>query len=372
MEASTSTLYAAPEPVEVSADARLEARGVDDQVSLTAREASYTVVSLVPAVNESMLRELPSWVVAGESGNDGGPLLPEAMEIHLALPESVTERTRALSQQLVEGQPTDYDKALAIEQYLRQYVYDLEVSEPPDDVTDVADYFLFELQRGYCDYYATAFVVLARLAGLPARFATGFTAGQWNAVEGVWVISEGDAHSWPEVYFPDAGWIPFEPTAGRASLVRTALPQFNSNAAPPPVVPAAPVERDERRWDWQQVVWLVPILVVLWGAVMGWQWWQRRREDPWHAILKWGSRIGRPMDAGETVLEYGEGLAGFVLHRQTHTPDAGRIAAREIQAVSLEVNRMHYGRIDERPVARRVLEERWQRLRSYLPLVRFS
>jgi hypothetical protein len=82
--------------------------------------------------------------------------------------------------------------------------------------------------------------------------------------------------------------------------------------------------------------------------------------------------VGRPMDAGETVLEYGEGLAGYVVDRPSNTPDAGRIAAREIQAVSVEVNRVQYGRVDERTGAKRALEEHWQRLRSYLPLVRFN
>ncbi|MCC6456500.1 MAG: hypothetical protein IT328_16205 [Caldilineaceae bacterium] len=371
MEVSTSTLYAAPEPVEVSTDTRLAMRSDDDQVTLYAREPSYTVVSLVPALDESMLRALPSWVGVGEVATESGVPLPEAMALHLSLPETVTERTRELAAQLVTGQETAYDKALAIEQYLRQYTYDLEVSEPPEDIADVADYFLFELQRGYCDYYATAFVVLARLAGLPTRFATGFAVGQWNPVDGVWVITESEAHSWPEVYFPEAGWVAFEPTAGRASLVRTALPQTSRSTSPPPIVPAAAAERQEPKWNWQQLVWLVLLLGLIWAAVLAWQWWRRRREDPWHAVLQWGSRVGRPMDAGETVLEYGEGLAGYVVQHPSKTPDAGRIAAREIQAVSVEVNRVHYGRVDERSSAKRALEEHWRRLRSYLPLVRF-
>jgi hypothetical protein len=78
------------------------------------------------------------------------------------------------------------------------------------------------------------------------------------------------------------------------------------------------------------------------------------------------------MDAGETVLEYGDGLAGYVLGHQAHSSDAGRIAAREIQAVSEDVTRVHYGRQNERSGAKQALEERWARLRSYLPLVRLT
>jgi hypothetical protein len=295
------------------------------------------------------------------------------METHLSLPESITERTRNLTEQVTAGQETMYDKALAIEQYLRQYEYDLEVPAPPDDVDDVADYFLFDLQRGYCDYYATAFVVMARLAGLPTRFATGFAVGQWDPMEGVWIITEAQAHSWPEVYFPQVGWIAFEPTAARSTLVRTALPQQPSmGALPPPIATPEPTQEVTGPiWNWQLLVWLIPALGGIWTLVIGWRWWQRRREDPWDAVLQWGSRVGRPMNAGETVLEYGRELAGFVLQRQTRSPDAGRIAAREIQAVSEEVNTVRYGRTDERVAALRAVEERWARLRSYLGLVRF-
>ncbi len=365
MAVSSSTLYAAPEPVEVSVDAKLDVRGVDDQVTLRGGDQSYTVVSMVPAVDEAMLRQLPAWSADNP--------LPDTMETHLSLPESITERTRNLTEQVTAGQETLYDKALAIEQYLRQYEYDLEVPAPPEDVDDVADYFLFDLQRGYCDYYATAFVVMARLAGLPTRFATGFAVGQWDPMEGVWIITEAQAHSWPEVYFPQVGWIAFEPTAARSTLVRTALPQQPSMGALPPTI-ATPEPTQEVTgpiWNWQLLVWLIPALGGIWALVIGWRWWQRRREDPWNAVLQWGSRVGRPMNAGETVLEYGRELAGFVLQRQTRSPDAGRIAAREIQAVSEEVNTVRYGRTDERVAALRAVEERWARLRSYLGLVRF-
>jgi transglutaminase-like putative cysteine protease len=370
LEMNASTLFAAPEPVETSAEVRVETRGPDDVVTLQASEASYTAISMVPALDEAMLRSLPGWTLPGEAASDGKPQLPEEMAIHLALPETVTDRTRALAQQLVEGRETEYDKALAIEQYLRQYTYDLDVPQPPAEVRDVADYFLFELQRGYCDYYATAFVVLARLAGLPTRFATGFAPGQWDPVDGVFAISESDAHSWPEVYFPEAGWIPFEPTAGRAQLTRIALPQANPFSAPPPIVAATTSKETGQSRNWQLLVWLIPLVGAVWLIVLGWRWWWRRREDPWQAVIQWGNRIGRPIGTGETVLEYGEGLAGFVLGRQSTRPDAGRIAAREIQAVSEEVNRLRYGRADERLVAKEALAAHWERLRSYLPLVR--
>ncbi len=363
MEASTPQLLAAPEPVEASVAVRIEERGPDDQVRINAREQSYAVVSAVPAVSEAMLRELPSW----------GPSLPlpDSYAVHLQLPEQTTQRTRDLSAELTAEYSGAYDKALAIETYLRQYAYDLEVDAPPEGVVDVADYFLFDLQRGYCDYYATAFVVLARLAGLPARFASGYAVGLWDPIEAVWVVSEAEAHSWPEVYFPEIGWVPFEPTVGRPTLARIAAPEFDRPLVVPGVVPTdALPDTVESAWNWQVLLWLVPAGLTVWAGIWSVTFWRRRREDPWQALVAWGNKAGRPMDDGETVLEYGRELAGFVLARSSTIHDTSRIVAREIEAVSSEVNVLQYAPEHTKPNAQRAVSEHWARLRGYLRMVR--
>lgn len=363
MEVGTTVLYAAAEPIEVSTEARLEWRGSDDLVAIYSREPSYTVVSAVPAVDEAMLRGLPAW------GTEVA--LPAEMDVHLDLPATITERTRELAAAIVADQPTAYDKAAAIERYLRQYTYDLEVPPPPGDVRDVADYFLFDLQRGYCDYYATAFVVLARLAGLPTRFATGFAPGAWHPVENVWIITEAEAHSWPEVYFPQVGWIPFEPTAGRAALDRIAAPQPSGGAGTAGGVPAVPEpDEDEPAWNWQTALWLLPLGLMIWGLIAGLRHWQGRREDPWNALLRWGRRAGRPMAPGETVLEYGYGLADFVADHARREVDAGRIVAREVRALSGEISTSRYGPEAGKAGALARSFAHWQRLRHYLRRVR--
>ncbi len=216
---NSNVLFAAPEPIEPTIDYNVRARADGDLIALTARARSYNIVSLVPAVSDAFLDALPAW---GEAVP-----LPAEYDLHLELPDTVTERTRRLADELTRDLDTPYAKAQAIEAYLRTYEYDLDVPQPPPDVTDVADFFLFDLERGYCDYYATAFVTLARLAGLPTRFATGYAVGTWNGYDRVWVVTEAEAHSWPEVLFPEVGWIPFEPTAGRPSLtVRGASPEL--------------------------------------------------------------------------------------------------------------------------------------------------
>ncbi|MEN9563606.1 MAG: hypothetical protein RIR73_1850 [Chloroflexota bacterium] len=141
---------------------------------------------------------------------------------YLVLPRDVPERVRTLAFEITEGIENPYDKAKAIETYLRKtYPYDLEVPAPPSN-QDVTDYFLFDLKKGYCDYYATAMVVLARSNGLPARFVSGYSPGLYDAPNARYVIRELNAHSWAEVYFPEIGWVEFEPTASLPEIERTA------------------------------------------------------------------------------------------------------------------------------------------------------
>ncbi|HAY85794.1 MAG TPA: transglutaminase, partial [Chloroflexi bacterium] len=87
---------------------------------------------------------------------------------YLQVPDSVPARVYDLALSLTATQPTPYDRAVAIERYLRQFEYSLEIEDPPE-YRDIVDYFLFEQQKGYCDYFASSMVVLARAAGLPAR-----------------------------------------------------------------------------------------------------------------------------------------------------------------------------------------------------------
>lgn len=362
---NSTVLFAAPEPLEPGVAFQAQVRAAGDLVALRQRVRTYTVISAVPAVSEAMLIAAGGW-------NDEQPL-PAVYAQQLDLPATITDRTRDLATELTADQPTMYEKARAIEQFLRQYTYDLAVPPPTDEVSDVADHFLFALQRGYCDYYATAFVVLARLAGLPTRFATGYAVGSWNPAEMSWLITEGEAHSWPEVYFPTYGWIPFEPTAGRPTLTRIGLaPSVAGGAVAPPPLPAPMPETTPLVWNWQMLFWLLPLAALLWGGWQLWQRWQQGREDPWLAILRWGQRAGRPLGAGETVLEYGHGLAEHILTRQRQTQDVGRLVAREVQAVSQLVNRRRYGNEQEQQQAAAALPSAWTRLRGYLYQLRLS
>jgi hypothetical protein len=138
---------------------------------------------------------------------------------YLQLPEDLPRRVIDLAKQITKDAETPYQQAAAIENYLRHYPYSLQVVRPPYN-RDVVDFFLFDLKEGYCDYFATAMVVLSRAVGLPARLVVGYASGTYSLQDNHFQVTEGDAHSWAEVYFPEFGWVEFEPTSGRTSFDR--------------------------------------------------------------------------------------------------------------------------------------------------------
>ncbi len=126
-------------------------------------------------------------------------LPPTWLQRYLALPDTIPQRVRDLAQQVTAGAETRYDQAQAIEDFLRAYTYTLDLPLPPAD-RDVVDYFLFDLKKGFCSYYASAMVVMARSVGVPARFASGYAQGTYDFEHGRWQVTELNAHSWVEVY----------------------------------------------------------------------------------------------------------------------------------------------------------------------------
>ncbi|WP_018500067.1 DUF3488 and transglutaminase-like domain-containing protein [Parafrankia discariae] len=141
-----------------------------------------------------------------------GPV-PESMNVVTQLPPATDTdpRLRTLLSQITAGANTDYARVVAIQNFLRgpEFTYDL--TGAPTIQDGALSEFLFESRRGYCEQFASAMTVLVRMLGLPARVAIGFTHGTRGA-DGTWVITNKQAHAWPEVWFPTLGWLPFEPT----------------------------------------------------------------------------------------------------------------------------------------------------------------
>jgi transglutaminase-like putative cysteine protease len=252
---ASELVYAAPQPVEMglAVEAELDCvndfgracvneNGPSDVAIIQARKTlrtgdTYTVTSSISAASASLLRsteqDYPDWV----------------LRLYLQGATNVSPRVRDLTVQIVNqaGAQTPYDRAKAIERWLRTYIqYNESIPTPPRG-SDPVEWFLFDAREGYCNYYATAMVLMLRSQGIPARMAAGFAQGTWDAERGAFLVRERDAHTWVEVYFPGYGWVEFEPTADEAPLDRqdeltpqTVLPTVTPMPTPTPFPTVTP------------------------------------------------------------------------------------------------------------------------------------
>jgi len=183
----------------------------------------YQVFSAISAVTERELRDAgvnyPQWV----------------LQQYLQLPPDITPRTTALAKEITEGLTNPYDISKAITNYLRENITYSRVIPPLPANQEVLDWFLFDLQEGFCNYYASAEVILLRSLKIPARMVVGYAQGDSasslptpglipNSREPsgpqIYQVREKDAHAWPQVFFPDIGWIDFEPTSSIREIFR--------------------------------------------------------------------------------------------------------------------------------------------------------
>jgi hypothetical protein len=155
--------------------------------------------------------------------------------IYLQLP-SLDPRIPALARQIAGNARTPLDQARAIERYLpSNYLYSLDLAGPAP--SDPLAHFLFERRAGHCEYFAAAMTVLLRSLGIPARYVNGFLGGDYNDIGGDFIIRARHAHSWVEVYFPEYGWVTFDPTPPAGDR------------------PVGLLTRLSFYWDWVELQW---------------------------------------------------------------------------------------------------------------------
>lgn len=139
-----------------------------------------------------------------------GPL-PRGYDVYLQVPPEITPRTRALAEELTRGATSNHERANRIRDWLTDNLdYTLDLVDPGGQ--EPIDFFLFTRKAGHCEYFASAFAILARAAGVPTRNVNGFLGGEWNEYDGYIAVRAGDAHSWNEVYFPGQGWVTYDAT----------------------------------------------------------------------------------------------------------------------------------------------------------------
>lgn len=144
---------------------------------------------------------------------------PALVARYLQLPR-LDARVGALAHEITRSSGNNYDRARALEAYLRtHYRYTLQLSRhaPEDPLAE----FLFQRKQGHCEYFASSMAVMLRALGIPSRVVNGFQTGEFNDVTAEYIVRASDAHSWVEAYFPGQGWVSFDPTPGTSASAHT-------------------------------------------------------------------------------------------------------------------------------------------------------
>ncbi|MCP6681929.1 DUF4129 domain-containing transglutaminase family protein [Bacillus nakamurai] len=274
---------------------------------------------------------------------------------YLQLPEYLPERVEKLAEKLTRDHHNMFDKAKAIEDYLGSsaFSYNTQDVAVPKQDQDYVDQFLFETKRGYCDNFSSAMAVLLRSAGIPARWVKGYTSGEYKAAGNqngsIYEVTNNNAHSWVEVYFPDQGWVTFEPTKGftnpteftsdmkssakngSGSSEKSEKSSEKQREETKPKKEAAPKEQEKRKFTPKPALhkqaaahlwpYAAAIIIVAAAAALGWifrsQWipfaeaarMNRRTDedaffDAYAALLRQLKRKGYGRGDGETLRDF--------------------------------------------------------------------
>lgn len=173
----------------------------------------------------------------------------------------VSSRVRKLAAEITAGVEGDMGKAMAIRDFLRKnYTYNINAPRIPKD-REVVDYFLFETRQGYCQHFAQALTILARLAGLPSRLATGYLPGDYDVLGNYFEVYEYHAHAWSQVFVEPWGWLTFDgappgelPLKNATSLLGNLMDPFGEEWSAYPPEFSKPVEDTKKHSNEKQTV----------------------------------------------------------------------------------------------------------------------
>jgi transglutaminase-like putative cysteine protease len=238
---------------------------------LAPRPIRYQETLAVPEVNAEKLLAVPFTVP------------PPALGPDLAVPASLSPAVRVLAERITSGTDGPWQAALALKAYLdrhERYTFAFQ----PNRRRDPVDQFLFVTHAGYCDQFSTAFIMMARLLGIPARWVVGYSPGTYDPRTRTAVISGFDAHSWAQVFVPPYGWMAIDPTPGAAGTpgggASSVVPPAGSGQgtgshtvtppASPPPTHRHPARRSHPagRPNPAVLVWAGLAVVVIGGAVL--------------------------------------------------------------------------------------------------------
>lgn len=257
--------------------------------------------------------------------------------VAVGYPTSRDQEIASLALSIVQSvhATTVYDQAKAIEAWFREpsrFTYKLDPPQAPTG-TRPLDYFLFESRKGYCQDFSTAMAVMLRSLNIPVRQMSGFSQGFFDDKTHRYLVNALNAHSWVEVYFPNLGWIPFEPTPDgtNSPIERPATPTL---IVPVPIGGGtAATPRSTKNLDpgaqaagstggggfsdlWSRVLWVgIALLVLLLAAILLVFRWLMSARDPrriWGRLQFLADRLHVPRSPGDTPKEFGARLAEAV------------------------------------------------------------
>jgi hypothetical protein len=268
---------------------------------------------------------------------------PNWVQQYLQLPEGLPERIGVTARDITErtaaasGESSTYDSAKAIEAYLRDFLVTYDVPDTPPG-RDTVDYFLFETQKGYFDYHASAMVVMLRTLGIPSRMGVGFVVdeGDLDREGTAYIVRDRNTYAWAEVYFPGQGWVIFNPSGDRPENLNPEVveaPEVPEGIDPallenlpvgadpifdiPPEAfgaggPATAPPPSSGSYSPLVGIGIAAVVAMLSGAVfLGWQRSVRGlpyAEAHWEKLVRLSSWAGYPPQPGQTPVEFARGL----------------------------------------------------------------
>lgn len=339
----------------------------------------YNVTGFVPEATPEELRaagqSYPAWIEQN----------------YLQLPESLPDTVRLTAGETVGTAQTPYDKATAIEAYLRSFPIDYDVPDTPPG-RDTVDYFLHDAKRGYFDYHASAMVVMLRTLGVPARLAVGFVVGEedFDRTERIYTVRDRNSYAWAEVYFSGYGWISFNPTPDRPEQLAPferevplpagplsledfpdlpvgADPIFDifpeSDSGKVQVVPGRSGGSAESYVPWYALGALGIAGLVVGAGVFGWQRSVAGLPYPqqtWEKMVRMAGWAGHGPEPGQTPTDYANSLQRSLR------------SLRGVSVITDAYNRSRFGHKAIPEDEREQIEELWRPMRNSLARTMFG
>jgi transglutaminase-like putative cysteine protease len=308
---------------------------------------TYSVVSYLPNLSAPELRKDPFALASPDED-------PSYLDMG-----NLSRQAQDLAARAVAGHTANqFDEVMALTTYLQaHFQYSQQLGHVPAG-RDPVDWFLFDVKIGYCEQFATAETLMLRSLGIPARLATGYSTGSYDPVLDQSIVRERDAHAWVEVWFPNHGWVPVDPSPGFSALAATRFPDHWAAGGIARLIPHLEIGAPLAALGSLGLLGVIPpalaiglLAVFAWGWLRSRRWKRRVRIGPAESELlrlyerlqrSLGRRRAPPETPSEYLLDARAGPMEELLEDVTKAVNEGAYAGRwpEIDRVRELANRL--------------------------------